>query len=100
MAVANAGSWAPSRTKALVRFDVVSGQVSTLDDVAWDEVWLVKAGLLHVDFRLPSVDYSIFLRTTRLMTRRMPASPRRARATSSTGPPPMPDRSRGWPAMR
>lgn len=27
------------------------------------------AGLLHVDFRLPSVDYSTFLRATRLMTR-------------------------------
>jgi serine/threonine-protein kinase HipA len=27
------------------------------------------AGLLHADFRLPSVDYSIFLRATRLITR-------------------------------
>lgn len=27
------------------------------------------AGLLHVDFRLPSVDYGTFLRATRLMTR-------------------------------
>lgn len=27
------------------------------------------AGLLHVDFRLPAVDYSTFLRATRLMTR-------------------------------
>lgn len=27
------------------------------------------AGLLHVDFRLPSADYSTFLRATRLMTR-------------------------------
>jgi len=27
------------------------------------------AGLLHADFRLPSVDYSTFLRATRLMTR-------------------------------
>lgn len=54
------GSPHGSRPKALVRFDREDGMrvpVHTL------------AGLLHVDFRLPSVDYSIFLRATRLITR-------------------------------
>ncbi|MQA39699.1 type II toxin-antitoxin system HipA family toxin [Rugamonas aquatica] len=123
------GSPHGSRPKVLVRFDPASGQVSTLDDAAGGEPWLVKfpaqnehkevcavehvyaelarncglempvtrhfdldrrlaafgarrfdredemrvpvhtlAALLHVDFRLPSVDYSTFLRATRLMT--------------------------------
>jgi serine/threonine-protein kinase HipA len=123
------GSPHGSRPKVLVQFDAASGQVSTLDDIAWGRPWLIKfpaqsehkevcaiehvyaelahtcglgmpasrhfdldrrlaafgvqrfdredgmrvpihtlASLLHVDFRLPSVDCSTFLRATRLMT--------------------------------
>ncbi len=127
--VLTGGSPQGARPKALVQYDPLAQQVSTLPD-APGEPWLVKfqaqgehkevcaiehlyaemaracglimtattyfdlspklagfgiarfdregelrvpvhslAGLLHADFRLPSVDYTTFLRATRLMTR-------------------------------
>jgi hypothetical protein len=54
------GSPHGSRPKALVRFD--------REDGMWVPVHTL-AGLLHIDFRLPSLDYSTFLRATRLMAR-------------------------------